>query len=97
MVKVAGGMMNTHSHNGDFRMEIFSCFAGLYNSGSEVIKEILSCVTTEQALDILKRENIEKQVIKKISEKALFYINKRVDNKLKTNLIIYSNDKGILN
>ncbi len=97
MVKVAGGMMNTHSHNGDFRMEIFSCYAGLYNSGSEVIKEILSCVTTEQALDILKRENIEKQVIKKISEKALFYINKRVDNKLKTNLIIYSNDKGILN
>lgn len=97
MVKVAGGMMNTHSHNGDFRMEIFSCYAGMYGANSEVIKEILSCVTTEEAINILERKRIDKLVINKISEKALFYINKRVNNKLKTKLIIYSNEKGILN
>jgi len=97
MVKVAGGMMNTHSHNGDFRMEIFSCYAALYGAGMKVIEEILECVTTEQVLEILSREGVEKQVIKKISERALFYINKRVDYKIKTKLIIYSNNKGILN
>lgn len=97
MVKVAGGMMNTHSHNGDFRMEMLSCYAALYGANNEAIKEILSCVTTEQALEVLEREKIEGQVIKKISEKAKFYINKRVDNKIKTKLIIYSNDRGILN
>lgn len=97
MVKVAGGMMNTHSHNGDFRMEVFGCYAGWYGANSEIIKEILSCVTTEEAINILEREKIDNLVINKISEKALFYINKRVNNKLKTKLIIYSNDKGILN
>jgi len=97
MVKVAGGMMNTHSHNGDFRMEVLSCYAALYGASNEVIKELLSCVTTEQAIEILIRENIEKQVFKKVSERAQFYINKRVDNKIKTKLIIYSNDQGILN
>lgn len=97
MVKVAGGMMNTHSHNGDFRMEVISCYAALYGASNEVIKELLSSVTTEQAIEILIRENIEKKVIKKISERAEFYINKRVDNKIKTKLIIYSNDQGILN
>ncbi len=97
MVKAAGGMMNTHSHNGDFRMEIFGCFAGLYGASSEVIKELLSCVTTEQALDILEKEKIADKVIQKISERAEFYINKRVENKIKTKLIIYSNEKGILN
>lgn len=97
MVKVASGMMNTHSHTGDFRMEVFSCYAGLYGASSSVIAEILSSVTTEQALDILIREKLEKKVIGKISERALLYINKRVDNKIKTKLIIYSNKYGILN
>lgn len=97
MVKVAGGMMNTHSHTGDFRMEMFACYAGLYGAGSRVIEEILSCVATEQAVDVLIREKLEKKVIGKISERALFYINKRVDYKIKTKLIIYSNKHGILN
>lgn len=97
MVKVAGGMMNTHSQNGDFRMEIFSCYAALYGANQNVIKEILSCVTTEQALEILFKEKIEKEVLQKISERALFYINKKTNNDIKTKLIIYSNEKGILN
>lgn len=97
MVKVAGGMMNTHSHTGDFRMEVFSCYAGLYGGGSDLIAEILSSVTTEQVLDILKQDKLLKKVIHKISERALYYINKRVDNNIKTKLIIYSNNHGILN
>ena len=97
MVKVAGGMMNTHSHNGDFRMEMLSCYAALYGANSDIIYEILSCVTTEQALNILERENIHYKVIGKLSEKAEYYINKRLDNKIKAKLIIYSNNHGILN
>lgn len=97
MVKVAGGMMNTHSHTGDFRMEMFACYAGLYGAGSHIIAEILSCVTTEQVLDILKREGLLQRVIQKIHERALYYINKRVDKRILTKLIIYSNNHGILN
>lgn len=97
MVKVAGGMMNTHSHNGDFRMEILSCYAALYGANAEVVEEILSCVTTEQALTVLEGENIQDKVINKVSERAEYYINKRVDNQIKTQLIIYSNNCGILN
>ncbi len=97
MVKVAGGMLNTHSHNGDFRMEVIACYAALYGAGSAAINEILSSATTEHAISILERENIEKLVLKKISEKAEYYINKRVNNIVKTKLIIYSNDKGIIN
>ncbi|MFA9422580.1 MAG: cobalt-precorrin-5B (C(1))-methyltransferase CbiD [Sedimentibacter sp.] len=97
MVKVAGGMMNTHSNNGDFRMEILACYAGLYGASVEVLKELLLCITTTQAMEVLMREGLDTQVMKKISEKANFYINKRVDNKIKTKLIIYSNEQGILN
>ncbi|HCX61732.1 MAG TPA: cobalamin biosynthesis protein CbiD [Clostridiales bacterium] len=97
MVKVAGGMMNTHSHTGDFRMEMFACYAGLYGAGSSVIAEILSCAATEQAVDILIREKLKNKVISKISERALYYINKKADNRIKVKLIIYLNNHGILN
>lgn len=96
MVKVAGGMMNTHSNNGDFRMEMIACYAALYGASSKIVSNILSSVTTEHALEILEQEKIQEKVIKKIQEKAIFYINKKVDNKIKSNLIIYSNTKGIL-
>ena len=89
--------MNTHSNNGDFRMEMLACYAGLYGASSCVIEEILSCVTTEQAIDVLIREKLKVNVIKKIRERALFYINKIVDFRIKTELIIYSNNHGILN
>ena len=95
-LKVAGGMMNTHSSNGDFRMEVFGCYAGLFG-GSRIVSEILSSVTTENVIDILRRERMEKQVIQKITERALYYINRRVGNNIKTKLIIYSNNHGILN
>ncbi len=97
MVKVAGGMMNTHSNNGDFRMEVFGCYAALCGASQAVVREILSSVTTEHALSILDRENIKKEVVRKISERAEFYINKRVKSNIKTKLIIYSNEDGIIN
>ncbi|HAQ39414.1 MAG TPA: cobalamin biosynthesis protein CbiD [Clostridiales bacterium] len=97
IVKVAGGMMNTHYRNGDFRMEVFACYAALYGAGRKTVEEILGSITSEQVLDILESENIEKSVIDKIREKAEYYINKRVENKIRTKLIIYSNNKGILN
>ncbi len=97
MVKVAGGMMNTHSNNGDFRMEVFGCYAALCGASQAVVGEILSSVTTEHALSILDRENIKKKVVRKISERAEFYINKRVKGNIKTKLIIYSNEDGIIN
>lgn len=97
LVKVAGGMMNTHSNTGDFRMEMLGCYAGLYGAGSNVISQILSSVTTEQAIDILKKEKLDKKVIKKIYERALYYINRRAGDRINIKLIMYSNKHGLLN
>lgn len=97
MVKVAGGMMNTYFQTVDCGMEVLGCYAGLYGADSTVIAEILSGVDAEHVLDILKREKLKKKVMQRISERALYYVNKRVDNKINVKLIIYSNRYGILN
>lgn len=96
MVKAAGGMMNTHSGNGDFRMEMLGCYSALEGAGPRTVGEILSCVTTEQALSVLDREALTSKVLNRIGRRAEFYIDKRVEGRLSSRLIIYSNDKGIL-
>lgn len=96
LVKVAGGMMNTHSHNGDFRMEMFGCYAAANGAETSIVREILGCVTTEQALCILERAGLEHIVMENIGMKTKCYIDKKVSAQLRTELIIYSNDKGIL-
>jgi cobalt-precorrin-5B (C1)-methyltransferase len=65
LVKVAGGIKNTHSKYGDHRMEIISDVAkNLFEEGllkgissdeqlSSIVKELSACITTEQAVNIL--------------------------------------------
>nr|MCR4901484.1 cobalt-precorrin-5B (C(1))-methyltransferase CbiD [Butyrivibrio sp.] len=53
LIKVAGGIMNTHSHEADSRMEILSgCFLRAMGD-ADTARKILECVNTEEALHII--------------------------------------------
>ena len=49
-VKVAGGIMNTHSREADARMEILAACALQAQADAGQVREILSCVTTDEGL-----------------------------------------------
>ena len=65
-VKVAAGIMNTHSHSADGRMEVLA--AGAIRAGADLgcAKEILNCNTTDEALAVLDRHRILKETMKEI-------------------------------
>ena len=96
LVKVAGGMMNTHSREGDCRMEILTAAAVKNQVPYAVLEDILQCVTTEEAIRKLdacgKKEAVMQDLLKKIS----FYMNKRAAGKMQIEVILYSNDFGEL-
>ena len=50
LIKVAGGIMNTHSREADCRMELLAAFAVRFQVPKERIQEMLECVTTEEAV-----------------------------------------------
>lgn len=52
-VKVAGGIMNTHSHEADCRMELLAAAALRAGADADLARRILACNTTDDALDIL--------------------------------------------
>lgn len=96
LVKVAQGVMNTHSKYADCRTELFALEAMFHGSSVEVGKEIYSCLTTDEVTKVLKRENIFEPVIEKVTDKIDFYMQHRVHGKIKTAALMFSNVYGIL-
>lgn len=54
LVKLGAGIMNTHSKMADGRMEILAACAVRAGAGIEAVRNILDCVTTDAALELLK-------------------------------------------
>lgn len=96
LVKVAQGVMNTHSKYADCRTELFALEAMFHGAGVEVGKEIFSCLTTDEVTKILKREGIFEPVMDEITAKIDFYMQHRVHGKIKTAALMFSNVFGIL-
>ena len=96
LIKVAGGIMNTHSREGDCRMELLTAFAVKCGVASEDAAKILSCVTTEEAVRILDECGRRQEVMDYAMERILFYLEKRAQGKLAIECIMYANDFGAL-
>ena len=96
LVKLAQGVMNTHSKYADCRTELFALQAMLHGASIEVGKEIYGCLTTDEVTKILKRENLFEPVMEQVTEKIDFYMQHRVHGKIKTAAFMFSNVYGIL-
>lgn len=96
LVKVAAGVMNTHSRQADCRMEVLSTHAALCGAGREVIYQLMNCITTTEAVEILKRENILEAVMHSVMERVDFYLQNRAGEALRIGAIIFSKEDGIL-
>lgn len=95
-VKLAGGIMNTHSHNADARMELLTVHAALLGAPVELLQKMMECVTTDDALKYLKEADLMEPVMERIMEKIEFYVNQRAQHQLELGVITFSNVFGIL-
>ena len=95
-IKLAAGIMNTHSRWADARMEIMAANALRAGAPKEVCLEILDAMTTDEGISILKREDLLESVMKLIMDKILFYLDNRAYGKLKLGVIVFSNEHGEL-
>ena len=96
LVKLAQGVMNTHSKYADCRTELFALQAMFHGASVEVGKEIYGCLTTDEVTKILKREQLFEPVIEQVTQKIDFYMQHRVHGKIKTAAFMFSNVYGIL-
>lgn len=96
LIKVAGGIMNTHSKEADCRMELLSAFSVRERVEPEKIQTILDCVTTEEAVSILKDSGKLQPVMEHVAERICYYLERRTGGKLRVDCILYANEFGEL-
>lgn len=96
LVKIAGGMLNTHSKYGDCRMEIMAANAGAAGLDKAHIAQILECAVCDDAVRILKENAVCSEALSRIAERISFVMNNRVGDALKTGAILFSKEYGFL-
>lgn len=58
LVKLAGGIMNTHSRWGDCRTELFCAHAAVCGAGQSTCQALLEGATTDACLEILEQASL---------------------------------------
>ncbi len=96
LVKLAGGIMNTHSRNADSRMEILSAYTALAGGSLELVKDIMKCVSTDDALEQIDKEGLIPKVSELLMERIDFHMHHRTASKIRTAAIMFSTEFGLL-
>ncbi|MFZ7120690.1 MAG: cobalt-precorrin-5B (C(1))-methyltransferase CbiD [Eubacteriaceae bacterium] len=96
LIKVAGGIMNTHSRFADSRMEILAAYSSCCGGDSSLSRKILECITTDEAYDLLIEENLKEKVTEKIMQRVDYHIKNKITKEVNFGVVIFTNTHGLL-
>lgn len=95
LIKLAAGVMNTHSSEADARMEtIVSCSLEA-GASLELLRRTAECVTTEAAFSLLGGEGLAQRVLDIAAERAAAHMARRVRNQTAVGIVIFSSESDL--
>lgn len=95
-IKVAAGIMNTHSRCADARAEVLAANAMRAGISAKTALDILNTVTTDEALVLIEREGKLQDTIKEVTDRISYYLHHRAYDRMKLGAVIFSNEFGYL-
>lgn len=96
IIKVSGGIMNTHSRCADARAELMAAQAVRAGASLETVKEILASNTTDEAIEILYKADMVDPVMDEAAARIRESMQQRCKNVLLTEAVMFSNVHGLL-
>ena len=91
LVKLGIGMFNTHSHNGDGRIETLLSCALEAGANIEILNEIQKCVTTNAVLDILYENDLLTKTMGVLNGRIGHNIDRRIPEDINVGFICFAN------
>ena len=72
LVKVAGGIMNTHSKTADCRRELMAAHCACAGGSGELCRALMDCATTDACIALLQKEALAEPVMKSLIGAVMF-------------------------
>ena len=95
LVKVAAGVMNTHSHVADARAEVLTAHAALCGAPAPLARALMAAPTTDEAVRLLDEAGLRGAVLSSVMGKIAFHLQARAGS-MRTEAVMFSNRYGIL-
>ena len=98
LIKLGAGIMNTHSHEADARMEVLSAAGIRLGLDNEMLNRILDANTTTEALGIIDEDSSVdiKQIMSLVMERIMYYLDMKCRNRIKCECMVYCDGYGLL-
>ena len=96
LVKLSGGIMNTHSKEGDGRGELMAACALRAGADADTGRAILDSVTTDEMLRILREKDLLSPAMEIMARRIELYVNARVKGLLTVGVLVFSDGYGPL-
>lgn len=96
LVKLAAGIMNTHSRVADGRCEIFAVHTVLCGGDARMAERLMGCINTEEMLGLLTGWGLKDAVMKSICEKIGENLQRRGGSALACSAVLFSEKYGYL-
>lgn len=96
LVKVAGGIMNTHSRWADCRTELFCAYAALAGGGRELCQSLMEAASADACIGFLDQAGLREPVMEGLLRAIQTHLDHRAAGGFRTGAVLFSNQYGLL-
>ena len=96
LVKLAAGIMNTHSKVADGRCEIFAVHTILCGGTKKMAEILMDCINTDEMLKYLEEWSLKEAVMRSICGKIEEYMEHRIGGRMQFGVVLFSEKFGYL-
>lgn len=89
-IKLSGGIMNTHSKEGDCRAELMASAALLAGASAETARSLLDCVTTDEMLRVLEKAGFLAGTMAALRRRIETFLNAKFAGQLEIGVIVFT-------
>ena len=96
LVKLAGGVMNTHSRTADCRTELLCALAALCGASRDVCASLMGAATTDACMEILDKAGMREPVLSSLLDAIQLHLDRRSAGAFRVGAVLFSNQHGPL-
>jgi cobalt-precorrin-5B (C1)-methyltransferase len=90
LIKLSGGIMNTHSKEGDCRAELMAAAALLAGADADTARALFDCVTTDEMLRVLKARGVFENTMAALKSRTEAALKGRFKDQLTIGVIVFT-------